>query len=206
MARETDSKLASSSFDELMQQASCGSEEAVWLLLERYSKNILRVVRRHLPSELRSKVDSTDIVQSVWKSLISKGAKFDDAATPEKLIAYLAGMARYKVYETHRHYTTMKAFDLNREQSLAQLPSGRDPAASEKAEIELHDSRAQDPGEIVSTRDNWQRAMSNSGDRGQKIVALRLQGLTHAEVAERLEISVSTVRRVLDALLESLSD
>ncbi|BBO35657.1 hypothetical protein PLANPX_5269 [Lacipirellula parvula] len=188
-----------------MREAARGSEEAVWLLLERYSKNILRVVRRHLPSELRSKVDSTDIVQSVWKSLIRKGAKFDDASTPEKLVAYLAGMAKYKVYETHRHYTTTKAFDLGREQSLSQPDAGNTAAANSRPDVDLHDARAQEPLEIISTRENWQRAINNSGDRGRRIVELRLQGLTYEEVAGRLNISVSTVRRALDSLLESLS-
>ncbi|WP_428306557.1 RNA polymerase sigma factor [Lacipirellula sp.] len=197
--------MTADSFEGLMRQASCGSEEAVWLLLDRYSKNILRVVRRHLPSELRSKVDSTDIVQSVWKSLIRKGAKFDEAATPEKLVAYLAGMAKFKVYETHRHYTTTKAFDLGREQSLSRPGDGDAAAINSRPDADLHDTRAQEPLEIISTRENWQRAINNSGDRGRQIVELRLQGLTYEEVAERLNISVSTVRRALDSLLESLS-
>lgn len=203
MARQFDPNLAAASFEELMQQASDGSEAAVWLLLDRYSKNILRVVRRHLPAEIRSKVDSTDIVQSVWKSVLRKGATFDGESSPEKLVAYLAGMARNKVYETHRHYTTTKACDLSREQPLARL-SERQDASSSAGDMELHDARAREPLDILSSRENWERAIENSGDRGQQIVELRLKGLTLNEVAEKLQVSVSTVRRDLEALLASL--
>lgn len=206
MSRPTDSSPPPSSFEELIRQASQGSEEAVWLLLERYSKNILRVVRRHLPTEIRSKVDSTDIVQSVWKSLIRTGANLDSSATPEQFIAYLAGIARFKVYETHRHYTTMKAYDVKRERSFNSLTSPRDGASTRQQDLDPQDRRAQEPLDIVSTREMWRRAIELSGDRGRRIVELRLQGLTLAEVADRLQISLSTVRRSLDELFTSVAD
>lgn len=185
-----------STFKELIELAANGSDEAVWMLLDRYSKNVLRVVRRHLPAEIRSKVDSTDIVQSVWKSLFRNQAKFDADCSPEQLIAYLAGMARLKVYETHRHFTTMKG-DVRREQSQ---PPGRDAEA-----FEARDHRTPRPDVIACARDNWARAIGAFGDRGQTIVNLRLRGLTLSEIAVEMNLSLSTVRRVLDALLQSLS-
>jgi RNA polymerase sigma factor (sigma-70 family) len=195
------SPLDRDSFEELVQRASLGSQEAVWTLLDRYSKNILRVVRRHLPAGIRSKVDSADIVQSVWKSLLRKGARLEAGATPEQLIAYLAGMARLKVYETHRHFTTLKG-DLRREQALGHPAT---PEESNENYREVCDKRAQRPDVIVSARDNWERAIELSGDRGRQVVDLRLRGLTLTEIAEQLNISLSTVRRVLDSLLQSIT-
>lgn len=187
-----------STFKDLVERAADGSEEAVWTLLERYSKNILRIVRRHLPAEIRSKVDSTDIVQSVWKSLLRNEAKFDSASSPEQLIAYLAGMARLKVYETHRHFTTLKG-DVHREQSLG--------AHSEDSTgpVEVRDNRTPRPDVIASARDNWTHAIDISGERGRRIVDMRLRGLTLSEISSEMNVSLSTVRRVLDALLQSLS-
>jgi RNA polymerase sigma factor (sigma-70 family) len=205
MASDLQAAATSHSFESLMHRAAEGSEEAVWELLERYSKNILRVVRRYLPAEIRSKVDSTDIVQSVWKSLLRKGAKLEPNGTPQQLIAYLAGMARLKVYETHRHYTTMKAFDLGRERSLHQASGPDDTLEERNSGRELQDMRSQEPGAIASSRENWHRAMELSGERGRKIVELRLRGLTLTEVAEEMQISVSTVRRVLESLFQSLT-
>jgi len=187
-----------STFKELVELAAEGSDEAIWTLLQRYSKNILRVVRRHLPAEIRTKVDSTDIVQSVWKSLLRNETKFDTDCSPEQLIAYLAGMARLKVYETHRHFTTMKG-DVHREQSLnAQTTDQTEP-------IEVRDRRTPRPDVIASARDNWTRAIDATGDRGRMIVDMRLRGLTLSEISAEMNISLSTVRRTLDALLHSLS-
>jgi RNA polymerase sigma factor (sigma-70 family) len=187
-----------STFKDLVEQAANGSEEAIWALLERYSKNILRVVRRHLPAEIRSKVDSTDIVQSVWKSLLRNEARFDSDCSPEQLIAYLAGMARLKVYETHRHFTTMKG-DVHREQSL------NAHAENLTRPIEVRDNRTPRPDVIATVRDNWTHAIDVTGERGRKIVDMRLRGLTLSEISAEMNVSLSTVRRVLDALLQSLS-
>jgi RNA polymerase sigma factor (sigma-70 family) len=187
-----------STFKDLVERAADGSEEAVWTLLERYSKNILRVVRRHLPAEIRSKVDSTDIVQSVWKSLLRNEARFDSACSPEQLIAYLAGMARLKVYETHRHFTTLKG-DVHREQSLGTY------SEDSTGPVEVRDNRMPRPDVLASARDNWTHAIDISGDRGRRIVDMRLRGLTLSEISAAMNVSLSTVRRVLDALLQSLS-
>lgn len=187
-----------STFKELVELAADGSDEAIWTLLDRYSKNILRVVRRHLPAEIRSKVDSTDIVQSVWKSLLRNEARFDSDCSPEQLIAYLAGMARLKVYETHRHFTTMKG-DVHRERSLSS--HAEDPTGP----VEVRDNRTPRPDVIASARDNWSRAIDISGERGRRIVDMRLRGLTLSEISAEMNISLSTVRRALDALLQSLS-
>ena len=187
-----------STFKELVELAADGSDEAVWALLDRYSKNILRVVRRHLPAEIRSKVDSTDIVQSVWKSLLRNEARFDSDCSPEQLIAYLAGMPRLKVYETHRHFTTMKG-DVHREQSINS--HAEDPART----VEVNDNRTPRPDVIASARDNWTRAIDITGERGRTIVDMRLRGLTLSEISTEMNVSLSTVRRVLDTLLQSLS-
>ena len=187
-----------STFKELVELAAEGSDEAVWTLLQRYSKNILRVVRRHLPAEIRAKVDSTDIVQSVWKSLLRNETRFDSDCSPDQLIAYLAGMARLKVYETHRHFTTMKG-DVHREQSLSSHAEGS------TEQVEVRDRRTSQPDVIASARDNWTHAIDASGERGRMIVDMRLRGLTLSEISAEMNVSLSTVRRVLDALLQSLS-
>ena len=44
-----------------------GSEDAAWDLVEQYGEAIRRAVRRALNERLRSKFDSLDFVQLVWK-------------------------------------------------------------------------------------------------------------------------------------------
>lgn len=194
---------ANAGFEDLLTRIAEGSDVAVWELLDRYSKNILRVVRRNLPADIRSKVDPADIVQSVWKSLLRKGKALEAVVTADQFIAYLAGMARLKVFETHRHFTAFQAFDVRREVNIESPPTGENWEA--RALPPLVDRTCQAPSSIVQVRDNWERALKKSGDRGQQIVQLRLQGLTHDEIADQLNLSKSTVRRVLQSLFDSLT-
>lgn len=199
------SHQSGSTFQEMVAQAAKGSDTAVWELVEQYHKNILRVVRRHLPTEIRSKIDSTDIVQSVWKSFLRNRSTLEHAHSVENFVSYLATMARLKVYETHRHYTQTKAYDIHREDRS----NSRANLSDEEADIDyakrLVDRRCDTPSEIIAAQENWHIALERAGDRGHEIIRLRLQGLTLDEVATRLNTSTSTVRRVLDSVLKSLT-
>lgn len=193
----------SSGFEVLIRRIGEGSDEAVWELLNRYSANILRVVRRHLPAELRPKVDSVDIVQSVWKSLLRKGEGFDHIASAEQFIGYIAGVARYKVFETHRHFTKYAQFDIRREGPL-QLAGNRSDDAGD-AIPDCIDPKSEDPADAMHARESWEVAMQKAGERGQHLVQLRLQGMTYAEIAEETGLSAITVRRTLASVLTSLT-
>lgn len=201
--KHSDETPESTGFEILIRRIALGSEEAVWELLDRYSTNILRVVRRHLPAELRPKVDSVDIVQSVWKSLLRKGAAFNHIGDAEQFVGYIAGVARNKVFEMHRHFTKHAQFDIRREVPLEQRQSGT--SSEDIPTPEYIDPRCLDPGEVVHARDNWERAMHKAGERGQHIVQLRLQGLTLEEIAEETGLSKITVRRTLASVLTSLT-
>jgi DNA-directed RNA polymerase specialized sigma24 family protein len=47
--------------------------------------------------------------------------------------------------------------------------------------------------------------MEKVGKRGQRIVQLRLQGMTYDEIAEETDLSVITVRRLLSSVLTALA-
>ena len=193
----------SSGFEVLIRRIGEGSDEAVWELLNRYSANILRVVRRHLPAELRPKVDSVDIVQSVWKSLLRKGEGFDHIASAEQFIGYIARVAQYKVFETHRHFTKYAQFDIRREVALPRPKSPGEEFGDALADC--IDPKSQDPGEVADARESWSLATDKVGERGQRVVQLRLQGMTYQEIAEETGLSAITVRRTLASVLTSLT-
>jgi RNA polymerase sigma factor (sigma-70 family) len=189
---EEPTKQGASSLESVLKRIAAGSDEAVWELLDRYHSNILRLVRRRLPKEIRAKVDSVDIVQSVWKSIFRGGQQLRETATAEDVFAYLAGMARLKILEAHRRFTRYPGYDVRRE-----VPFTR--SATEQA---VHTNNF--PSAIVRARENWERAMSQSGELGHKAIQLKLQGLTLDEMAEQLQVSKSTVQRLLRSVLQSL--
>jgi RNA polymerase sigma factor (sigma-70 family) len=197
---------ANSDFEALINRISAGSEEAVWELLARYSTNIQRVVRRTLPQEIRAKMDSTDVVQSIWKSLLSHPEKLREITEAEQFIAYLVGMARLKVFEAHRKYTKVTGRDIRREIAIdagTTNAHGREDRSSDH--VYLRDRAANTPSEIAAATECWKRAMAREGERGRRIVEFRLTGLTHGEIAQRLKIGESSVRRILSSILQSMA-
>src|SRR5215211_2626321 len=76
-------------FRELLTRAQQGSEDAARELYEKYVAHVLRCVRNRMWRRLRSKFDSQDFVQSVWKSFFHDGGKLPDFQTPADLMSYL---------------------------------------------------------------------------------------------------------------------
>jgi RNA polymerase sigma factor (sigma-70 family) len=195
---------ANQNFEQLMGRLAEGSEEAGWELLDRYSTNILRAVRRHLPAKLRRTVDSTDIVQSVWKSLLRKGPALDSLGTPDQLVAYLAGMARLKVLEEQRAHSRRQPPDPAVENGAASAAGGRAAHCPTVDVAQCQDLRRKTPSSIVQFRETWNLALEHIGARGERVIELRLQGRTLDEIAGELHLGKRTVQRILAAMLESL--
>src|SRR4051812_9273338 len=105
-------------FAALMRRVNEGSQDAARELYDLYGSHILRVVRRRLSKELRSKFDSIDFVQDVWMSFFASPhgeGKFD---RPEALIAYLVKIAHNKVVDTFRQRMQTRKYNVQREHSL----------------------------------------------------------------------------------------
>src|SRR4051794_37316693 len=68
-----------------------GDEEAARELLTRYEAQVRLVVRRQLPRLLRSRFDSLDFLQSVWRSFFRRmQAGPEEFEDPQYLVGFLA--------------------------------------------------------------------------------------------------------------------
>src|SRR4051794_9225673 len=77
-----------------------GDEEAARERLTRYEPQVRLVVRRQIPRILRSRFDSLDFLQSVWRSFFRRmRAGPDEFEDPRHLVAFLARAARNKVID-----------------------------------------------------------------------------------------------------------
>lgn len=203
---QNDMPVTGSNFERLLSALAEGSEEAAWEIVETYSPNILRAVRRSMPVSIRPKLDSVDIVQSVWASLLVDNEEMRNFRTPEKFIAYLVGTARQKVLATYRHYTRNARRNLYRERPLNAVPTNDDMAADESdREPTLLVGRDPTASAVASVRETWEGILKQCDEREQKLVQLRLSGRTNEEIAQELGMSVRTVRRVLERLTEMLA-
>ena len=181
----------SQDFQTLMQQVQAGSPEAATELVEAFGPHLIRVVRRHLDRKLRAKFDSVDFVQAVWGSFFANSHRLGTFDQPEQLVAFLVTLARNKVVEEFRRRLQTKKHNVNRE---SPLPAGADGNA------DLISGRYPTPSQVAIAREQWDQLLAGQPDHYQQIIQLRYQGATYREIAEQLEITERTARRVIDRL------
>src|SRR3954469_23069042 len=121
------------SLDRWIERVNEGDTRAVEHLLLAYEPYLRIAVRRRLGQRLRSKVDSADIVQSVFANVLNglRNGRWRFVGRPQ-LLAFLRQVARRRLadrYEEYRHV-------LDREQPLVEtagpvLPPSAAPRPSE---------------------------------------------------------------------------
>jgi RNA polymerase sigma factor (sigma-70 family) len=175
-----------SDFTILMSAVGRGDQVAAWQLLETYGSHVLKVVRRKLNNQLRSKFDSQDFAQAVWKSFFQDRERLISMESPEQFVKYIQAIASNKVIDETRKRHTAR-YSVEREEVL---DDGAD--------------RAPTPSEFAVAKETWERMMFDQSDEHKRIVELRFQGHTFEEIASQLSINERTARRVIAKLLEKL--
>ena len=190
-------------FDRLMAEVAAGSEDAALQLAEKYTPYIIRSVRRRLGSKIRQKLDSQDVAQTLWASLLLRRTDLLRLKTPEQLIAYLMQATKNKVAEKTRLLHRQKC-DISRESPLdtevQTSANTRNPTCRA-----LH-SREQTPSSHASFRERWQNVMLNASERDRQIMTLRFKQHTFEEISSMLSIHEQTARRAVQKLVEQLAD
>jgi RNA polymerase sigma factor (sigma-70 family) len=157
--------------------------ERVFLEFEPYLR---MVVRKKLPSRLRAKFDSVDIVQSIWADLLrgfrEAGWRFADEA---HLRAFLVRLTRHRFIDRFRRHRTAIA----RERPLGEITPAEEPR-----------SRLPSPSELVQADELSQQMLALCAPAHREIVRLRLRGLPVAEIANRTGLHIGSVHRVLHDL------
>jgi RNA polymerase sigma-70 factor (ECF subfamily) len=160
-------------------------------LLDRYGDHILRVVRRKLHRELRSKFDSVDFVQAVWASFFADVPQRGSFDRPQALIAFLVTLAQNKVIEVVRQRMKTQKYNINREKPLeADSPEAAGAVAS----------RDPTPSQVAIANDEWRRLLAELPDRYRRMLVLLREGHTQKDIARELGVNEKTVRRVLEKL------
>ncbi len=191
-------------FERLMANVNAGSEEAIWQLAETYTPYILRAVRASLPTKVRSKLDSQDLAQTLWASLLLKRTDLTRMKTPEQLIAFLARAAHNRVVDVTRRYLSAQKYDVHREQAL----EGRnDPPKTPRHAPpgRALTTRDPSPSQYASIRERWDQVLLNCTAREREILQLRLQGATFDDIGTKLCINKTTARRTIQRLIARFS-
>lgn len=177
-------------FRSLLRATLDGDPEAAARLCRDYEEPILRVVRRKLLPQLRSRYDSLDFVNDVWASFFANPPKDERLASPQSLVAYLAQMASNKVVEARRSSTAAKN-NIDRETPL--------DAATRTHRAGGIPGRDATPSQIVGAEDEFQRLLRGRSPMHQAILNLLRDGMTYREIADRLNTTEKTVQRLVRA-------
>jgi RNA polymerase sigma factor (sigma-70 family) len=196
-----------SEFERLMTDVAAGSEEAVWKLAETYTPYILRVLRPNLTPQVRRRIDSQDLAQILWASILLRRSELTRLKTPDQLIAYLCRAAKNRVIDARRRFLETEKYDMDREESLE--PYTRDESRR-PAEIptgnRAYFSRDLSPSQFASVRERWNHILKQSSERDRIILKMRLQGCSYDAISEHLQINLTTVRRAIERLIARFSE
>lgn len=172
--------------------------EAISRMLTRFEPYLLRIVRRRLNVRLRTKVDSIDVVQSVWASFFRVADRVSSFDHSGQMLKFLITIARNKVMdEMRRTFVTAKRA-LNRETSLFDLgPDENTPA-------DVVDTRLSRPAELADARDHWRVWTRGQPKKHQRVMELRAAGATYKEISDRLGIHERSARKIINRLIDRI--
>ncbi len=151
--------------------------------------------RTRLPSDVSSRVDEEDIVQSVFRSFFRRNQGnefyFDDSLDVRSL---LAAMTYRKVINTIKHHHR------DRRRTTREQSSSTSDGSSQLAD------RNPTPEELNILVDYLAWILNHLNPAQREIIQLRLEGYTVAEIADRVQLSQRTVKRALARARQLASD
>lgn len=171
-------------FAELLHRAAQGESAAQELICQKYERQVRIVARVLLGPQLRPHLDTTDVLQSVHRSLLVglREHKFD-ISSPEKLVALACTMVRRKVARKWRSH---------RRQERWNNPSSRNENLFNT--LSAFPSHEQDPSKIVQYKDSVEDLYKNLSQIERTMLERRLDGFTTGEVAAELGIHPVAIR------------
>lgn len=177
--------------EELLTQLSSGDMVAAGQLFLAFEPYLRKAVRRHFPPNLRSKLDSVDILQSVWADVLGgfrkAGWRFADV---DHLRGFLFVATRNRLIDRIRQ--NQKALD--REEPLADETQGVLPASGQPR-----------PSQEVVAEELWERILAASSPEHRPVLELRRTGHSLGEIAQRTGLHPDSVRRILRVLARKVA-
>jgi RNA polymerase sigma-70 factor (subfamily 1) len=180
---------------ELARKAQGGDRAALEALVARYYERVLAMVRKRLGGNLRSGVESGDIVQDAMLNAASHFDEFEVRSHAE-LVGWFARVVENAIHSARRRANAQKR-DRQREISLQDLAG---PADDSQVEFQPAGDDGP-PDQAIELREEDQRvrkAMGKLEPSHRRVLELHIEEeLPWAEIADRLELSSPDAARML---------
>jgi len=171
-------------------------------ILARFSRRLAGLVRSRLGWRLRRKLDTEDVVQSVFKSFVrlqqDRELSFE---SEEALWGLLALITVRKCGHKVEHFMAA-CRNVAAEHSVA---PGVHPADDDTRRCLEALSREPDPAQAAILAETLTSLLARLDERDRRIVTLALEGATVAEIGSQVARSERTVQRVLKRLWNELA-
>jgi RNA polymerase sigma factor (sigma-70 family) len=177
--------MTSAPLENAVRRLNDGDPTAAEEIFRIYEPYLRMVVRRRLSQELRTKFDSADIVQSAWADLWNGFRtarwKFPD---PVRLRGFLVKATLNRLIDHIRQHrlamTHERGLERGNVEHLA-VASGR-------------------PSESVQMHELWDQLLAACPAEHHELLRLKQQGLSSAEIGQRVGLHESSVRRIISDL------
>ena len=183
--------MSADPLDELIERLNKGDMSAAERAFVAYEPYLRMAVRRRLSGALRTKLDSMDIVQSVWADVLSGSWRCGLAIRRPVPLSRLPGEGGAQPVDR----SPPPASSRDREGAAA----GRDGAEEMP---KAHDPR---PSEIAQGNELWKRMLEQCSPAHREILVLKRQGLLLTEIAARTGLHEGSIRRILYDLARRLA-
>jgi RNA polymerase sigma-70 factor, ECF subfamily len=191
--------MADSSFVDLMERLRAGDPEAAAQVFRRYAHQLMALARHRLDQVILQKVDPEDVCQSVFRTFFRRQAdgkfKLDGW---KNLWGMLAVITVRKCAHQNRHYRT-QSYDARKE-----IPTGPAPYWAEAGVSWEAIARDPTPADAAILAETVEQTMAELEPRDQEILRLSLQGLSTAQISDRVQRTERTVQRVLERVRSRL--
>lgn len=172
--------------DALLEQLSIADDEQVAKLYEEFAPFLQIVVRRLLPTSARRKLDSEDVVVSVWADVV-QGLREDRWQFVDHVHfkAFLQTLARNRLYDHLRK----NRHALEKEVQFDQPHAGDQP----------------EPSALLQADDLWEKLLKVCPPQYEPCLQLRREGYTFSEIGSRTGFHPSSIRRIFYDLARQLA-
>jgi RNA polymerase sigma-70 factor (ECF subfamily) len=180
--------MAADESGKLVARWRAGDQEAAEELFRRYTRRLIALAQRRLPSHLSQRVDAEDVIQSVYRS-------FFDAARRDPLDLRRGG----DLWRLLVTITLNKVRDQGKRQMRGKRAIRRESHfGSEDSLIGLQ-ARGREPSplEAAALAEQLEQVMRRLDPLARRVLELRLQGHNHEEIAAATQRTQRTVIRIL---------
>jgi RNA polymerase sigma-70 factor, ECF subfamily len=179
---------------ELLDQSRAGNGQALGRLLECYRNYLVLLARLQIGRRLQGKVDAADVVQDTFLTAHQDWVSFQ-GRTERELVAWLRQVLACKLGKLVRTFFGTRCRNILRERDLAE-ELDRSSRILDRGLFQKEDS----PSQQVADREQGvllADALSRLPADYREVLILRhLEGLSFPEIAERMERTLDSVKKL----------